>query len=187
MYADIASNKRKSVVLISLFAAIVIALGWGFGLYAGNGRAGIVIAALVATVMTLVGYYKGDAVPPAPSGARRVEKRDAPELCVLVENLSIAAGLPTPATYVIDDPSPNAFATGRDPRHASVAVTTGMLAMLEKQELEGVLAHELSHIGNYDIRVMTLVVVLVGVILLLSDWMTRFFFFGRGSRDNDNN
>jgi heat shock protein HtpX len=185
MYADIASNKRRSYVLISLFAAVILLLGWAYGAYVGDETTGIVVAAMIATVMTLVGYYKGDAISLSASGAKRLEKRDAPELYNLVENLAIADGLPTPALYLIDDPSPNAFSTGRDPAHASVAVTTGLVSMMSKPELEGVLAHELSHVKNYDIRVMTLVVVLVGVILLLSDIFTRSLFFGGARRRDD--
>jgi heat shock protein HtpX len=146
--------------------------------------AGLFIAALLSLVMTLVGYFKGDAVALASAGAKAIEKKDHPDLYNLVENLAIASGVPTPRIFIIPDPSPNAFATGRDPARASIAVSSGLLQILNRQELEGVLAHELSHIKNYDIRVMTLVVVLVGVILLLSDLLMRSFFFGRG-RDRD--
>jgi len=128
-----------------------------------------------------VSYYSGDSIALAASGAKQIQKEQAPELWNLIENLAMSAGLPMPKVYVINDPSPNAFATGRDPQHASVAVTTGLVERLERVELEGVLAHELSHIKNYDIRVMTIVVVLVGVVLLLSDWILRGFFF----RDRD--
>jgi heat shock protein HtpX len=120
------------------------------------------------------------------SHARQVDRQTAPELYRLVENLSIAAGISTPRIYIIDDSAPNAFATGRDPKHAVVCVTSGILQKLEKTELEGVIAHELSHIGNYDIRVMTLVVVLVGTITLLSDWFLRFNFLGGRRRSSDN-
>ena len=185
MYSDISRNKRDSVILVSLFAGIILALGWAFGTYAGDVNVGISIAVGLSFFMTIIGYYKGDAISLAASGAKRVEKRDAPELYNVVENLAIADGLPTPAVYVIDDPSPNAFATGRDPAHASVAVTTGMLSMMSRSELEGVLSHELSHVKNFDIRFMTLVVVLVGIILLLSDWLTRTFLWGGRRRSND--
>ncbi|OGL63917.1 zinc metalloprotease HtpX [Candidatus Uhrbacteria bacterium RIFCSPHIGHO2_02_FULL_47_44] len=187
VYEQITANKRKTWFLLSLFSVVIISLGWAFGTWSGNQQFGIFLAVIISVIMTLVGYYKGDSVALATSGARQIEKQDHPELYRLVENLAITAGIPTPKVYIIEDSAMNAFATGRDPEHASVAVTTGLLHALDRQELEGVLAHELSHIGNYDIRVMTLVVVLVGVILLLSDWMTRSFFFGRGSRDNDNN
>ncbi|TAK03985.1 zinc metalloprotease HtpX [Patescibacteria group bacterium] len=179
MYSEISSNKRATVLLISLYAAILIALGWVAGEYFGDPSTGIVIATVVSTMMTLVGYFAGDRISLASAGAKEVTKREAQELVMIVENLAITAGLPTPRVFVIDDPSPNAFATGRDPAHASVAVTTGLLRRLDRAELEGVLAHELSHIGNYDIRVMTLVVVLVGVVMLLSDMLTRALFHGR--------
>ncbi|MFH1405429.1 MAG: zinc metalloprotease HtpX [Patescibacteria group bacterium] len=182
MYTQIAQNKRNSIFLISLFAIIIIALGWAFGSYFQDPQFGIILAVLISLVMTLVGYYKGDSVALMTAGAKQIEKRDSPELFRLVENLCIASGQPMPKVYIVEDPAPNAFATGRGPEHASVAVTTGLLQILEKTELEGVLAHELSHIKNYDIRIMTLVVVLVGIIVLFSDWMMRSFFFGRGNK-----
>ncbi len=184
MYSQITSNKRKTWVLISLFTVVILSLGWVFGAWYGDQNMGIILAVIVSTIMTLFGYYRGDSVALAVSGAKEVKKQDAPELYRLVENLAIASGLPTPRVFLIEDPSANAFATGRDPAHASVAVTTGLLQILDKQELEGVLAHELSHIKNYDIRVMTLVVVLVGVVILLSDWMLRSLYFK--GRDSDN-
>ncbi|MBI5369693.1 zinc metalloprotease HtpX [Candidatus Uhrbacteria bacterium] len=185
MYSQITANKRKTWFLIFLFTLIILALGWTFGAWMGNETSGIVLAAIIATLMTLIGYYRGDKVALAVSGAKEVHKQDAPELYRLIENLCIADGLPTPKVYLIDDPSPNAFATGRDPEHASVAVTTGLLHIMEKAELEGVLAHELSHVKNYDVRVMTLVVVLVGVVLLFSDWMTRAVFYGGNRKNSD--
>lgn len=184
MYSQITSNKRRTWILIVLFTAVVVALGWAFGMQFGDPSAGIVIATVIAVVMNLVGYFKGDTAALAASGAKRVQKRDAPELWNLVENLVIATGIPMPALYVINDPSPNAFACGRDPEHASVAVTTGLAEKLTKQQLQGVIAHELSHIKNYDVRVMTIVVVLVGTVMLLSDWMLRSMFFGRGRSED---
>ncbi len=184
MYSQITSNKRRTVLLIAVFTVVIVALGWAFGMQLGDSGAGIVLAVVIATAMNLVGYYKGDAVALAASGARRVEKRDAPELWNLVENLAISSGLPMPRLYVINDPAQNAFATGRDPEHASVAVTTGLAERLTKAELEGVIAHELSHVKNYDIRVMTIVVVLVGIVMLLSDWLLRGMFLRRGDRDS---
>ena len=186
LYEQISANKNKTWMLISLFSILIVLLGWAFGEWSGNANGGIFIAVMISVIMTLVGYYQGDSVALATSGAQPIEKKDHPELYRLVENLAITAGLPTPKIYIMPDTAINAFATGRDPQHASIAVTTGALQALEKEELQGVLAHELSHIGNYDIRVMTIVVVLVGVILLLSDWMTRSFFFGRRG-DNDRN
>lgn len=185
MYSEITRNKRKTVFLMAIFAVVILLLGWIFGEYTGSGQAGLIVAAIIATAMTLFGYFKGDAVALATSGAKQIQKRDLPELYRLVENLVISQGLPMPKVYVINDPSPNAFAAGRDPEHASLAVTTGLIQMLEKPELEGVVAHELAHIKNYDIRTMTVVIVLVGVILLLSDWLMRTFLFSRDRRSSE--
>ncbi|MEK7614900.1 MAG: M48 family metallopeptidase [Patescibacteria group bacterium] len=183
MYSQITDNKRKTWILIFFFAVLILGLGWIFGAWYGEPNMGIILATIVATIMTLIGYYRGDTVALMTSGAKKANKQEFPELVRLVENLSITSGLPTPTIYVIADESPNAFATGRDPKHASVAVTSGLLKIMTKQELEGVLAHEISHIKNYDIRIMTVVVVLVGVVLLISDVMVRSLF-GR-DRDSD--
>ncbi|EKE14383.1 MAG: hypothetical protein ACD_12C00540G0003 [uncultured bacterium] len=133
--------------------------------------------------MSLVSYFSGDKIALMISGAHGpIKKEDNPYVWNLVENLCITAGVEMPKIYLISDPAPNAFATGRDPKHASVALTTGIIERLENEELEGVIAHELSHIKNYDIRLMMMVIVLVGVITLLADWFLRFSFFGRGRR-----
>ncbi len=182
MYQEITRNKRKTILMIAIFAIVIMVLGWSLGYYFAEPSFGLVLAGIIAIVMILVGYFKGDTVTLATAGARQISKRDNAVLYNLVENLAITAGISTPKLYLINDPSPNAFATGRDPEHASIAVTTGLLQILDKNELQGVLAHEMSHIKNLDIRVMTLVVVLVGVVLLLSDIMRRGFFFG-GRRD----
>lgn len=187
LYEQIAANKIKTWFLVSIFSIIIVLLGYVFGQWTGDVRFGIFLAVIISVVMSLAGFYQGDAISLATSGAQAIEKKDHPELYRLVENLAITAGLPTPKIYIITDTAMNAFATGRDPNHASLAVTSGLLKALDKQELEGVISHELSHIGNYDIRIMTIVVVLVGVILLLSDVMTRSLFFGRGRRSNDSN
>jgi heat shock protein HtpX len=183
VYDQIAQNKRKTWILISLFGIVIVAIGWALGVQFESPEGGIIVAAIVATTMTLIGYFKGDSVALATAGAKKIEHRDHLELYSMIENLAITAGLPTPDIYLIDDSSPNAFATGRDPEHASVAVTTGLLSIMNKSELEGVLAHELSHVKNYDIRIMTLVVVLVGSIVLLSDIALRSFWF-RGRSNN---
>ena len=185
MYNEIAKNKRKTIFLIAIFAVVVIFLGWVFGYYWGDAEVGIILATMIATIMVLIGYFKGDSVSLAVAGAKPATREANFELYTYVENLSITAGVPMPKVYIIDDPSPNAFATGRKPETASIAVTTGLLQILERTELEGVLAHELSHIKNYDIRVMTLVVVLVGVIILMSDLMMRSFIFGKRGSDRD--
>lgn len=184
MYSQITANKRKTWLLISLFTVVILLLGWVFGQWYGDAQLGIVAAVIIATVMTLFSYYQGDKVALGVSGAKEITKQQAPELYRTVENLAIASGMPTPRVYIIEDASANAFATGRDPKHASVAVTTGLLKIMDKSELEGVLAHELSHIKNYDIRVMTIVVVLVGVVILLSDWMLRSMWFRGNDRDH---
>ncbi len=186
-YDHIAKNKRNSIVLIFVFLLIVIGLGYTFS-YLYNNPGILVIAVLFSTVSAFISYFFSDSITLALSQAKEVNRKSAPELFRLVENLTITAGLPMPRVYIIEDTAMNAFATGRDPKHAVVCVTTGILARLERTELEGVIAHELSHIGNYDIRMMTLVVVLVGTITLLADWLLRFSLFGgkRDDRDNGN-
>jgi len=183
-YDYIAKNKRESYLLISVFLIIVIALGWVFS-YRFENIAILYFAVGFSLITSFISYYYSDKITLAMSKAKEVDRQSAPELYRLVENLCIAAGLPTPKIYVINDSAPNAFATGRDPKHAVVCFTTGILKKLEKVELEGVTAHELSHIGNYDIRVMTLVVILVGTVTLLADWFLRASFFG-GRRRNNN-
>jgi len=177
-YTEISSNKRRSIMLIALFIIIIIALGYVFSKAYEAGPGVLVIAILFSVGMTLVGYYSGDKVALWTAGAVEVTKEQNPYLVRIVENLSITAGLPMPKVYVMPDEVINAFATGRDPRHASVAVTTGALEQLENEELEGVIAHELSHVGNYDVRFMMLVAVLVGIISLLAHWFIRFNLFG---------
>jgi heat shock protein HtpX len=183
-YTEIGRNKRRTVVLIGLFLIFIIGIGWIFSRALGMNW--ILPAAIIfASFQAFASYYWSDKITLAISGAHEVQKKEAPELYRIVENLSISAGLPMPKVYIIEDFAPNAFATGRDPKHAVVAVTRGLLDKLEKPELEGVIAHEMSHIGNYDIRLMMVVVVLVGVVVLLSDWFLRFTFWGGGDNDND--
>lgn len=184
MYDQITSNKRKTFLLISIFIGIILGLGYVLGQISGYGQQGIVIAAGISFLMTLISYYSGDKIALAVSGAKPIAKTDNPYLYRIVENLCIASGMQMPKLFIINDSAINAFATGRDPAHASVAVTSGAIQKLENEELEGVLSHELSHVKNYDIRVMTLVIVLVGTIALMSDWMFRAHFLsGRGDRD----
>ena len=144
------------------------------------------IALILAGVMNFITYYNSDKLVMAISQAKQIQKKDNPTLFRTIENLSIASGLPTPKIYIIDDTAPNAFATGRDPKHASIAFTTGILQKLNKLELEGVAAHELSHVGNYDTRLLTIVSILVGTVALLADWFFRITLWGGGSRDDDN-
>jgi len=172
------------VLLVLGFVALVLLVAWAVDLVLGFGLIGLVIALTVAAVGTGVAYWKSDSIALAMSHARPADPTTHARLHNLVEGLCIAAGLPKPRIYVIDDDAPNAFATGRSPRHAAVAVTTGLLDKLTRIELEGVLAHELSHIKNYDILVSTLAVTLVGVVALLADFSLRFLWWG-GPRHRD--
>jgi len=185
MYSEIDSNKRKTTIFIVAFTAVIIGIGWVLGETWGEPSLGIIAAVIIATVMNLVAFYKGDSVALLTAGAKAIEKQENPELYNLVENLAITSGLPTPKIYIINDTSPNAFATGRDPEHASVAVTSGLLQIMTRQELEGVIAHEMSHVKNYDIRIMTLVVVLVGTVMLLSDLLMRSTMIRGRSNNKD--
>ncbi len=186
VYTEINKNKTYSVLLIFIFLVLIIGLGFVFAqIYNAPGL--LVIAVLFSSVSAFISYFFSDKITLALSGAHQIDLKSSPELYQVVENLCIAAGLPIPRVYIIEDSAMNAFATGRNPKNAVVCVTTGLLQRLNRTELEGVLAHELSHIGNYDIRFMTLVVVLVGVVTLLADWMLRFSLFGERRRSNDNN
>ena len=185
MYQQIDSNKRKTVILMIIFVALIITLGYFFGQISDMGYAGVAIAILISIIMTLVSYFSGDKIALFTAGAKEIKFDDSPYIFRMVQNLCITAGIKTPPkVYLIDDPAPNAFATGRDPENASIALTTGLVSSLENEELEGVIAHELSHIKNYDIRLMMVVIVLVGVVVLLSDLFFRVSFFGK-SRDNN--
>ncbi len=183
-YTEVSRNKTYSVLLIFVFLLIIIGLGYVFS-QAYNAPELLFIAVIFSSVSAFISYYFSDKITLAMSGAKEVNFRTHPELTTLLQNLTIAAGLPMPKVYIMDDTAINAFATGRDPNHAVVCVTTGAITRLNKVELEGVLAHELSHIGNYDIRFMTLVVVLVGIITLLADWMVRSSIFGGRRRSNE--
>ena len=180
-YDLINKNKRESWLLISIFLVIIIAIGWTFSM-AYEAPEILYFAVGFSVLSSLISYYFSDSITLGISRAVEVDRAANQQLYNVVENLCIAAGLPTPRIYIIDDTAPNAFATGRDPKHAVVCVTTGILQKLDKTELEGVIAHELSHIGNYDIRLMTLVVVLVGTITLLADVMLRVGFRMRGGK-----
>jgi heat shock protein HtpX len=189
MYKEIDSNKTKTVVIMIIFLLFVGGLGYFLSWYFNN-PAIFIIAIIVAVVQTLISYYLADSITLSISGAQEAPRKEPfLDLHRTVENIAITAGIPKPKIYVIDDSAPNAFATGRDPKHASIAVTTGLLSKLDKNELEGVIAHEMGHIGNYDIRLMMVIVILVGVASLLSDLFLRFTIFGGGRRDdnNDNN
>lgn len=178
LYDQIARNKRNSILLMFFFVLIILGLGWVIDELTGMAGGGIFIAFVFAIFSTFFGYYFSDKMVLRISGAREVDLSSDRELFHLMENLTIATGLPMPRLYVIDDPSPNAFATGRNPENGVICVTTGLLEKLDKREIEGVLAHELAHIQNYDIRMMTLVVVFAGVIALLSDMVLRWTIWG---------
>ncbi len=178
LYDLISRNKMKSILLVIGFIVLVALLGWLFGELTGFGIGGLFIAGLFSSVFAIVSYYWSDKIALSVSGAQPADEREFSYLHNTVEGLAIAAGIPKPAIYIIDDPAINAFATGRDPQHAAIAVTTGALTRLNRQELEGVIAHELSHVKNYDIRFSTLVVVLVGIVVMLSDLILRASLFG---------
>lgn len=184
VYTHIAENKRKTFYLMAIYIALITVVVYFAREMYGFDYSFVVIASIFSIVMSFVSYYAGDKVALMSSGAVQVDQATNPYIVNMVENLAITAGLPKPKVYVIQDAAINAFATGRDPNHASVAVTTGAIEKLENEELEGVLAHELSHVGNYDIRVMTVVVVLVGIISIASDMMLRGALFGGRDRDS---
>lgn len=186
MYDQIASNKRKSALLIAVFVAVIVGIGWVFGELSSFGYAAPAIALVVAGVMAWGSYWYSDSIVLRMSRARPADPKADAYLVNTVEGLAIAAGVPAPAAYVIDDPAPNAFATGRDPEHAAIAVTTGLLDKLDRLELEGVVAHELAHVRNYDVRLATLTAVLAGTIVLLAEWMRRSFFWGGMGRRRRN-
>jgi len=182
MYDQIAWNKFRSTALIGVFVLLVLAVGWAFGHATGWGYAGLILALVVSFAMAWGSYWYSDRIVLAMSHARPVDRDREPYLVNVVEGLSIAAGLPVPKAYVIEDPAPNAFATGRNPDNAAVAVTRGLMEKLNRVELEGVIAHELAHIKNYDTLVQTMAAVLAGTVVLLSDWMIRSFWWGGGRR-----
>lgn len=185
-YDFIAANKRKTVMLIAVFSAFILGIGWLVDQYYGGGGFFVSVAAIWSGVSALVSYYTGDKVALAVSGAHPVTEKEAPYVVRMVQNLCISQGMPVPKVHIIEDDAINAFATGRDPQHASIAVTTGAIRKLENEELEGVLAHELSHIRNYDIRVMTIVIVMVGIVTILGDMIFRASLHGRRGNDRNN-
>ncbi len=184
LYTEADKNTRLTWVYITGFLVFVTGVGYVFAGAMGNSA--ILYGAIIfSIIMSFGSYWWSDKIVLAMSGAKEVTHENALELYHLVENLCITAGLPTPKIYIIQDSAPNAFATGRDPEHAVICVTTGILEKLEKVELEGVIAHELSHVGNRDILLSTVVVVLVGFVALMADWFRHWTIFGGRSRDND--
>lgn len=184
LYTHQGQNVRKTWMLMSIFLIIVIGLGFVFAQIYGNPNI-LYIFVIFSVVMNITSYWYSDKIALKIAGAHPATREQYFDFYTIVENLAITAGLPMPRIYVINDPSPNAFATGRDKNHAVIAVTTGLLSIMNKAELEGVIAHEMSHIGNRDMLVSTVAVVLVGFVSIVSDMMIRMTLFG-GSRDNDN-
>jgi len=190
-YTQISANRFKTWLIMLTFAFFITFVVYiftnalGFRGPSALGFSGI--ALIIAGILNFFTYYNSDKIVMTISGAKQIQKKDNPTLFRTVENLCIASGLPMPKIYTIDDTAPNAFATGRDPQHASIAFTKGILAKLSKLELEGVTAHELSHVGNYDTRLMTIVSILVGSVALLADWFIRITWWGGGGDRDENN
>jgi heat shock protein HtpX len=185
MYSDIAKNKRKTVLIMAVFIAFVTLIVWIFNKYLG-GSTGVFYGGLIgATVYAIITYYAGSKMALAVNRAQEIQKKDNPRLWRTVENLAITDGLPMPRVFIMNDPAPNAFATGRDPKHAAVCVTSGLLDIMDDQELQGVLAHELGHVKNYDIRVSMIAFALTAVISLLADIILRLVWFNDDNRENN--
>jgi heat shock protein HtpX len=190
MYDQVTANKRRSWLIVAGFVLFVGLVAFAFNYLIGGGPIGFLIALAITLVTSFAAYWRSDAVALRISRARPASVEEFPRLHNIVEGLCIASGLPKPRLYVVDDPAPNAFATGRNPRNAAVAVTTGLLEKMNRIELEGVLAHELSHVKNYDILVSTIAVTMVGVVALLADMALRMMWWGGGRtarRSYDNN
>lgn len=186
MYSAIAANKRNTVIIVGLFIALLSGISYWWGYSTGNGSSAIMIIAFVFGYAILQ-YFIAGSLAVAMSGAIQIQKSDNPRLWRIVENLAITEGMPMPKVYIIPDDAPNAFATGRDPKHAVVAATTGLLAIMDDKELEGVMAHELGHVKNYDIRVSTIVFGLVSAVGILADMAIRAAFFSGNRRDDNGN
>jgi len=184
MYGAIAANKRNTLLIMALFVGLVSVIGWLISAYYGNTSITYWVIG-GAAIYALIQYFAASKLAVMATGAKEIEKRDNPRLYRIVENLSITTGMPMPKVYIIDDPAPNAFATGRDPKHAIVAATTGIMDIMNDRELEAVMAHEMGHVQNYDIRVSMIAFGLVSAIGLLSDLALRMFFWG-GDNDNRN-
>jgi heat shock protein HtpX len=184
IYEQIDSNKRRSALIITGFIAFVTAFGYFFSYLYNYDWTFLIFAVLISGVGSFISYYNSDSIALGLAGARPVTRKTHPQYLNMVENLAHVAQIPVPKTYVIDSPALNAFATGRDPAHAAVAVTQGLLDTMNRTEVEGVLAHELTHIKNYDTRLMTIVAILVGSIALVMDWSWRVSFRSRDNRDD---
>jgi len=188
-YTEVSSNRLKTWVIMLGFAFfitfVIFIFGAAYGLDMPSALGFSGFALIIAGIMNFIAYYNSDKMVMAISQAKQIQKKDNPTLFRTVENLTIASGLPMPKIYIIDDTAPNAFATGRDPNHAAIAFTTGILSKLNKLELEGVTAHELSHVGNYDTRLMSVVSILVGTVALAADFFLRMSFYSRRDRDRE--
>jgi heat shock protein HtpX len=180
MYEQIARNKRRTILIVLGTVAVVAGLGYLFGLLLGAGIGGLIVALVISAGLSWLSYRSGDQLVLRAARARSVSHEEAPRLHNIVEGIAIAAGLPKPKIYVVPERAPNAFATGRDPEHASIAVTEGLLETMNRVELEGVIAHEMSHIRDRDILLGTIVATLVGSIVLIAEFMLRWFWWGGG-------
>lgn len=184
MYSDIAKNKRKTVLIMAFFMIFIALIIWIFNEYLG-GSTGVFYGGLIgAAAYAIITYYAGSKMALAVNRAQEIQKKDNPRLWRMVENLSITDGLPMPRVFIMDDPAPNAFATGRDPKHSAVCVTTGLLDMMDDHELQGVLAHEMGHVKNYDIRVSLVAFALTAIISLIADIMLRMVWFSDNRQNN---
>lgn len=186
VYRHITANKIKSAILVVLAVIFALGIGTVFAYAADYGPTAIVLAGIIGVPGAIISYFASDKIALAVNHARPLTLENNRELYHLVDNVAIVAGLPTPKMYIIPDDSPNAFATGRNPKTASIALTRGIIRQLNKEELRGVIAHELAHIGDYDIRYMTVVAVVIGFVVILSDFFLRFSFFGGRGRGNRN-
>ena len=185
MYRAIGANKRNSWIIMVFFFILIGALGYAADLYLSGGTGVVFFAVLIgATIYVAIQYYSSGSQALSMAGAHQIDKADNPRLYRIVENLAITTGMPMPKVYLVDDPAPNAFATGRDPDHAAVAATTGLLEIMTDSELEGVMAHEMAHVKNFDIRVTTIVFGLVVVVGIIADVLARMAFFGGMRRNN---
>ncbi|MGZ8631082.1 MAG: M48 family metalloprotease [Actinomycetota bacterium] len=189
MHEEIAANKRKTVLLVVGAFVFFAGVGWLLGYLFGTGPVGLVIALVIATVLSVSSYLYGDRIVLASTRAREVAPEDEPRLHNLVEGLAIAAGIPKPRIYVVPEQAPNAFATGRDPEHASIAVTQGLMSMMNRVELEGVIGHELAHVLDRDMLLGTIVATLIGAVVLMAEFLMRSWWWGGlgGRRGNDSN
>ena len=187
IHSQIQANKMKTVMVMTIFMLFVVTVSYILGKSLGYGSSWIGLGLIISGIMSLVSYYYSDKMVLTLSGARLADRKKDFDLYTVTENIALSAGIPKPKVYVIEDSAPNAFATGRDPEHAVVCATRGLINKLSRRELEGVIAHEISHIQNFDIRLMAIVSIMVGVIALLSDWFSRSLWWGKRDRDDRSN